>query len=189
MVETVEEDFTVLRASLPGVLPGRAGRARRPAHGEVRRTRWRGACGSRSSGARGGRRWTGRTRSASGQPVYRRVHALFERFDFLVSPTLARPPLVGRPRPLRADLHRRRDRRLYPRRLVSLPCGPSISPVTRPSRCRAGGHRTACRSGSRSSVPGMPIAACSPWPRTSSASARARARCPSDLGPRVSEAP
>ena len=51
---------------------------------------------------------------------------------------------------------------------VSLPCGWSLGRV--------------CRSACRSSEPGTPIAACSPWPLTSSASARARARCRCRLG-------
>ena len=139
VVETVEEDVDGLRASLPGVLPGRAGRARRPAHGEVRGQDRAAACASRSSGARGGRRvdWA----NALGQrtAVYRRVQALFASLRF---------PRVADHRPARArrstttPSSRSRSAARPPARSAApgIPiCGPSISPATRPSRCRAGG--------------------------------------------------
>ena len=52
--------------------------------------------------------------------LFRRIHALFARFDLLVSPTLVPPGPGPRRRPVRADLDRRRGRGLDPRRVVSL---------------------------------------------------------------------
>ena len=52
--------------------------------------------------------------------MFRRVHALLRRFDFLLSPALSRPALAVDHDAVRADHDRGRDRRLDPGRLVSL---------------------------------------------------------------------
>ena len=99
------------------------------------------------------------------------------RLPALADPVPARAR--RRPRPVRADHDRGRGSR-HRSAAPGIPIsGPSTSPATRRSRCRAAGPPTGCPSGCRSSGPGTETAASSRWPVTSSASARARARCPS----------
>ena len=113
--------------------------------------------------------------------VYRRTQALFQRFDVLLSPTLSRPALAVDHDPF--ELITIGEEIAGSIRAAWYPYDwPFNLPATLPSRCRAGGRPMGCRSGCRSSAPGTPIAACWLWPPTSSASARARARCPSDAG-------
>jgi len=92
-VETVEEDFAALEQAflvvLQSGLAARVGPHMAKFGDKVAR--------SLRATIEGGARWSAVDwANALGQrtAVYRRVHALFERFDFLVSPTLARPALA-----------------------------------------------------------------------------------------------
>ncbi|HZV96232.1 MAG TPA: amidase family protein [Candidatus Nitrosocosmicus sp.] len=92
-VETVEEDFAVFEPAFlvffQGGLAARVGPHMAKFGDKVARS-------LRESIERGTQWSAVDWGNALGQrtAVFRRVHALFERFDFLVSPTLARPPLA-----------------------------------------------------------------------------------------------
>jgi aspartyl-tRNA(Asn)/glutamyl-tRNA(Gln) amidotransferase subunit A len=93
-VETLEEDFASLEPAflvfLQGGLAGRVG-------GEVEKSPGQVAASLRETVARGGR-WSaadwGRA-LAQRTATFRRIQALFQRFDFLVSPTLSRAALAA----------------------------------------------------------------------------------------------
>ena len=92
-VETVEEDFAALEPAflvvLQGGLAARVGPHMARFADKVAR--------SLRATIEGGARWSAVDwANALGlrTAVYRRVHALFQRFDFLISPTLARPALA-----------------------------------------------------------------------------------------------
>jgi aspartyl-tRNA(Asn)/glutamyl-tRNA(Gln) amidotransferase subunit A len=92
-VETVEEDFAALEQAflvvLQGGLAARVGPHMAKFGDKV--------ASSLRATIEGGARWSAVDwANALGQrtAVYRRVHALFQRFDFLVSPTVARPALA-----------------------------------------------------------------------------------------------
>jgi aspartyl-tRNA(Asn)/glutamyl-tRNA(Gln) amidotransferase subunit A len=92
-VETVEEDFAALEQAflvvLQGGLAARVGPHMAKFGDKVAR--------SLRETIEAGTRWSAVDwATAGGQrtAVYRRVHALFQRFDFLVSPALARPALA-----------------------------------------------------------------------------------------------
>ncbi len=93
-VETVEENFAAFEQAflvfLQGGLAARVGPHMAKFGDKV-------APSLRESIERGAR-WSAAdwaTRSASGPPSIAASHALFQRFDFLVSPTLARPALAA----------------------------------------------------------------------------------------------
>ena len=91
-VETVEENFAAFEPIFLVVPAGRARRAHRGADGRVRGPR---GASLRESVERGAA-WSATdwvNALAQRTVVYRRVQALFARFDFLVSPTLSRPAL------------------------------------------------------------------------------------------------
>ena len=93
-VETVEENFAALEDAFLVVLQGGLAARVGPHMATFGDKVARESAASRSSG---GARWSAADwAKALGQrtAVYRRVHALFQRFDFLVSPTLARPALA-----------------------------------------------------------------------------------------------
>ena len=176
-VETLDEDVSAFER--PSWSACRAGWPRASARTwRSSATRSRRAC---ASPIERGARWSAVDWvNALGQrtAMYRRVNALFRRFDFLL---LADPRPGPRSPSITTRSSRSRSRARTPARSAApgIPIsGPSTSRATRRSRCRAGGPPTGCPSGCRSSAPGTPTAACSPWPATSSASGRARARCP-----------
>ena len=137
-VETVEEDFAAFENTFLVVLPGRPGRARRAAHGGVRRQ-------DRAQPARVGRARRAVVGGGLGErarPAHRRVPPVagaLQRFDFLVSPTLSRPALAVDHDPFEPITIGGETAGSIRGRLVSLSTGRSTSPATRPSRCRAAG--------------------------------------------------
>ncbi len=177
VVETVEEDVTAFEQTFlvffQGGLAARVGPHMAAFGDKIARS-------LRESVERGARWSAVDWANALGQrtAMYRRVQALLPslRFPRVADHLAARAR--RRSRSLRAD----HDRRARPPARSAGPgipiCGRSTSRVIRPSRCRVGGPPTVCPSGCRSSAPGTPTAACSPWPPSWSASARVGDRCP-----------
>ena len=154
VVETVEEDVTAFEQAFlvffQGGLAARVGPHMAAFGDKIARS-------LRESVERGARWSAVDWANALGQrtAMYRRVQALFRRFDFLHVADHLTTRARRRSRSLRADHDRRRDRRLDPRGLVSLsvavqPLGPSgrlaaVWVVRRRSAHRAADRRSLVR--------------------------------------------